>query len=90
MAFVATCQGLKADIAATIFFPDHHHYTAEDIDRIQKSATAVEADTILTTLKDLVKIPKDHDNFWSVQIDTVFEFTADKQQVKDVIREAVR
>lgn len=89
-AFVATCETMKADVVATMFFPDHHHYSTADIDRIQQSARTANADTILTTLKDLVKIPQDQSNFQAVQIDTVFESEAHKQQIRHALQTAVQ
>ena len=40
-------------------FPDHHHYKAEDFHELAAAARAAAADIALTTLKDLVKIPRD-------------------------------
>ena len=42
---------------ATLTFPDHHTYTTDDIHHISKEAESVEAEIIVTTLKDLVKLP---------------------------------
>ncbi|MFO1094516.1 MAG: tetraacyldisaccharide 4'-kinase [Planctomycetaceae bacterium] len=38
-------------------FPDHHHYTAADLTLIADRARAVRAQTLLTTEKDIVKLP---------------------------------
>ncbi len=37
-------------------FPDHHVYSARDVDSLREWATASEADLVLTTQKDLVKL----------------------------------
>jgi tetraacyldisaccharide 4'-kinase len=37
-------------------FEDHHHYSEEDIQRIQHCATGFQIDSILTTEKDMVKL----------------------------------
>jgi tetraacyldisaccharide 4'-kinase len=37
-------------------FPDHHHYTAEDLRRLTELASAQQAATLVTTQKDLVKL----------------------------------
>lgn len=79
-AFVETCQRLNADIVTTRFFPDHHHFTDEELNRIQEDAQQNGAAVILTTLKDLVKIANSYDNFLAVQISTVFE-SADAEAV---------
>lgn len=39
-------------------FPDHHHYTAEDLAALGADAHDLRVDLVLTTLKDLVKIPQ--------------------------------
>ena len=38
-------------------FPDHHHYTSDELSTIAQMAHAANADCLLTTSKDLVKIP---------------------------------
>jgi tetraacyldisaccharide 4'-kinase len=40
-------------------FPDHHHYTAADLADLERWRQSIGADLLLTTLKDLVKIPAD-------------------------------
>jgi tetraacyldisaccharide 4'-kinase len=42
--------------AATLSFPDHHRYTPRDLERIREGARAANADAIVTTEKDAVKI----------------------------------
>lgn len=37
-------------------FPDHHHYTAEDLQRLTEQAAAQHAAALVTTQKDLVKL----------------------------------
>lgn len=52
-------------------FPDHHHYTAADLHLLQQQAERAGADVLLTTQKDLVKIPHTHLGdipLWGVQI----------------------
>ncbi len=41
-------------------FPDHHHYSATDLDRLEEWRQAVGAEFLVTTMKDLVKIPAGH------------------------------
>jgi tetraacyldisaccharide 4'-kinase len=52
-------------------FPDHHHYTETDFTEIGKLAQQEKASAILTTQKDLVKIPRtelDGLALWAVEI----------------------
>jgi tetraacyldisaccharide 4'-kinase len=37
-------------------FPDHHHYTADDLHRLTEQASARQAAALVTTQKDLVKL----------------------------------
>ena len=43
-------------VAAERTFPDHHAYTRADVDSLRRWAAGVEADVILTTQKDMVKL----------------------------------
>ena len=43
-------------LASCVAFPDHHHYTASDLDRVQASARAAGAEAIITTEKDRVRL----------------------------------
>lgn len=56
--FAATLRsaGIAAELEA---FPDHHHYTTEDFDRLRQQAESSGAAALVTTLKDLVKLPSD-------------------------------
>lgn len=38
-------------------FPDHHHYTPADFEQLRRRAESQQAAAIVTTLKDLVKVP---------------------------------
>ena len=54
-------------------FPDHHHYTPEELTSLGLSASHHQSDAILTTQKDLVKIHAANlagCPLWSVQIGT--------------------
>src|SRR6185437_1620622 len=51
--------GLEASglmLAARVAFPDHHRYTASDLDQVQASALAAGAEAIITTEKDRVRM----------------------------------
>lgn len=57
-AFRATLQTLGAEIVAFQAFPDHHTPTAADIAPLTARVQAGSARMLVTTLKDLVKIPR--------------------------------
>lgn len=56
--FEKTLQAMKVSYELRPF-PDHYHYQAADLLDLQQAAKAGSADLVLTTLKDLVKIPVD-------------------------------
>lgn len=57
-AFRATLTGLGCEVAAFHGFADHHAYDAADADDLAARAQALAADLVVTTLKDLVKLPR--------------------------------
>lgn len=69
--------GVTSDLRV---FPDHHHYTAADLNDLAQWQRAHGATALMTTMKDLVKIPLEHPlaaNVWAVEIAT--EFIAGEQ-----------
>lgn len=66
-----TERGLAAESFTP--FPDHHHYTADELERLGHSAWQAGAAVILTTEKDLVKINRTDLGgcpLWAVRIGT--------------------
>ena len=55
-AFRQTVERLGVEIAAAYEYPDHHAYTAEELVGLRDVAETLEANTILTTEKDAVKL----------------------------------
>ncbi len=52
-------------------FPDHHRYTTADLDDLARWQRESGAAALITTMKDLVKIPADHPlapDIWAVEI----------------------
>lgn len=72
-AFVDTCRQLGVTVLATHFFPDHHIYSGKELDDIVEQSKTAGGVPILTTLKDLVKIPAGYGNILAVQIEARFE-----------------
>ena len=54
--FRQTLENAGFRVAGMQIFPDHHHYSSEDLREIGAAAEGASADLILTTSKDLVKI----------------------------------
>lgn len=72
-SFEQTLRPLGAEIVGFEPFPDHHHFTSDDLLRLGEHAKSINADLVLTTHKDLVKI-RDTElqsrPLWAVQIGT--------------------
>ena len=58
-AFRTSLTNLGAALIGFRLFPDHHAYTAADLDAIRDWAADLHADLVVTTLKDLVKVRTD-------------------------------
>jgi len=56
LSFVRTIEALHADLAGFLSFPDHHVFTGGDLEIIRKQAREQQADLILTTEKDGVRL----------------------------------
>ena len=56
--FFAGIKGAELKIALEKTFPDHHRYTASDLDRLAAAARAAGASSLLTTEKDFVRMGK--------------------------------
>ncbi|MFV9646227.1 MAG: tetraacyldisaccharide 4'-kinase, partial [Desulfobacterales bacterium] len=55
--FRRTVESLKCDSIDFFEFPDHHKYTEMDLQTIIQSSINAQAEFILTTEKDYVRIP---------------------------------
>jgi tetraacyldisaccharide 4'-kinase len=54
--FKETIESLGATLSSFLTFPDHYRYTAEDTAEIRKKASASDAECILTTEKDGIRL----------------------------------
>jgi len=57
-AFFAQLEQLGARLQDSVTFPDHHGYEPHDLQRLLRRASALGAEALITTEKDLVKIPR--------------------------------
>jgi tetraacyldisaccharide 4'-kinase len=55
-SFINTIQGLGAEIAGHLNFPDHYTYTADDLKQLADEAKKMDAEALITTEKDAVRI----------------------------------
>ncbi len=74
-------------------FPDHHHYQPGDLDALGQWANSVRADGLLTTQKDLVKIPHAALKgvpLWALGIELRFDTAEAESQLIELLRAAVK
>jgi tetraacyldisaccharide 4'-kinase len=57
--FFASLRTAGLDVAATRGFPDHHRYSAADLDALRAAARAAGAELLVTTEKDATKLGDD-------------------------------
>lgn len=68
---VAEAMGLR--VLEEVLFPDHHHYTAAEVDGLRMTARAAKAELVVTTEKDAGKLAaflKPTDAWWAVRLST--------------------
>jgi len=71
--FLASVGGLGADVVGELRFPDHHRYSMRDLADVTRRAQQVQADCLLTTEKDAVKIAAmrgTHTAMWALRLRT--------------------
>ena len=74
-------------------YPDHHAYQSSDGDSIGSWARSVGAECLLTTHKDLVKIPSDRlagIPVWALGIELRFEDQTSEIQLGELLRNVIR
>ena len=77
------------DLAATRRFPDHHRYTQHDIGKLESEAKQKNAQTLLTTAKDAVKLADLNFELpcWVVESELVFD---DEKKLREIIGAALK
>jgi tetraacyldisaccharide 4'-kinase len=73
--FRRTLEAVGCQVVAWREFPDHHSYTGEDSDALHQLADEVNAEILVCTHKDLVKIERNelgHRPLWAVAVDMEF------------------
>lgn len=89
-AFLETCRSFGARVVVTRFFPDHHHFTQDELQSVVSDAKSAGATIVLTTLKDLVKISRQFTQFHAVEIETRFSPKDADQQLRQLILSAIK
>lgn len=88
-AFQVTAVRAGMRVAGTSWFPDHHHYSRDDLIQVQQKAKASNEALIVTTLKDLVKLPSGCLNVRALEIAAVFPNPKHAEVLEKLIRRAV-
>jgi tetraacyldisaccharide 4'-kinase len=88
-AFRATCECLRTVVVGEAIFADHHHYTAEDLEQVLQTANSCAADLVLTTQKDLVKLPVDLREIVAVEVGCQFSQETQRQQFMETLEHTV-
>ncbi|MEJ7594032.1 MAG: tetraacyldisaccharide 4'-kinase [Planctomycetaceae bacterium] len=71
-AFQTTAIRAGMRVTGTSWFPDHHRYSNDDLHQVQQRASSSGTEWIVTTLKDLVKLPSACRNIRALEIAAVF------------------
>lgn len=58
-SFLSRLSSLEVEVARSLPFPDHHPYSARELQQVAREARAGDAHALLTTEKDAVRIPAD-------------------------------
>jgi len=66
--FVRTLQQLSANLVGSRFFPDHHLFTKAELDGLLRDAKGANAEMLITTEKDRVRLPPDFPA-WTLRLD---------------------
>lgn len=73
------------NLISTQKFPDHHFYTQKDIEKLEEKARAGDAETLLTTAKDAVKLKDLKFNLPCVVAESKMIFD-DEKKLREIIR----
>ncbi len=73
-AFRNTLESCGADVVRLIPFPDHHRFTLQEIETLEKTASKLRVDAVVCTMKDLVKIESATDEIPILAISVQIQF----------------
>jgi tetraacyldisaccharide 4'-kinase len=79
--FFAQLRDIGVKLADTASFPDHHRYTASDIDRLVRLRSSCGATDLITTEKDMINLGSLADQLEPLQVARLRLFLAAPQEV---------
>jgi tetraacyldisaccharide 4'-kinase len=88
-AFQSTAVQAGMHTTGTSWFPDHHHYSDADLDYVLQQAESSKGALVVTTLKDLVKLPTRCDNLAALEIAAVFPDTRHLELLRTLLLNSV-
>ncbi|MBF0199267.1 MAG: tetraacyldisaccharide 4'-kinase, partial [Planctomycetes bacterium] len=72
--FLHSAQGAALEVCGSHFFPDHHHFSEDDVRKIEEKARETQSEAILMTSKDAVKWPRKGEvPVWVLEVSPIFE-----------------
>jgi tetraacyldisaccharide 4'-kinase len=86
--FFKSLQEVGCNLLHTLSYSDHHRYDRSELDRIAGSVTSCNADVIVTTLKDAVKLEMNYS--WPVElvvVDATIQFHKNSNSFFSIIIE---
>jgi tetraacyldisaccharide 4'-kinase len=81
-SFERTVASLGGRIVETRSFPDHHHYSAEDVLGLARAAGRAGADIVATTAKDAVKLSAFEEAGEFAVVDVTVKFLAGEEEFR--------
>jgi tetraacyldisaccharide 4'-kinase len=89
-AFRTTLKQCGVRAAKLVPFPDHYRYTAEDASELVQTAKALGTDSLLCTMKDLVKLNRsDFSGFPLRAVSIEIQFTTSESAVRQRVGDCV-
>ncbi len=88
-AFAQSCRSASLQIVGERHFADHHHYTESDLREVRDLAHQAGARWLVTTHKDLVKLPSDATDVAALQIESAFLVPEHEVRFRELVRAQV-
>ena len=88
--FFRTLDSMDIDVAGRETFPDHFHYDEAALETLSSSADRADCQVLLTTSKDLVKIPEVQINgreLWALEIEA--DITQGRDQLEQSLSQII-
>jgi len=89
-AFRQTLERLGAGVVDFAMYPDHHAYSQSDAAALASRAKSARADLVVTTLKDLVKVPTESlGTIPLVALEITIEFRTGEADLEALVRRTI-